>query len=176
LHRRTRIVAVRDVSERVARLYPFFIVGPVLRPEFRADTLYWTVALFTSSASYPLADRREIWGRSMTYFHRAGTALVNARTGRVYAAMDLPAEPVAAGWMRKFQTAAAERAAQSVQHALSISSAGSADLAAQPSDTSFRAEVIRLYESMHSALSAGDLRQFGLAYDSLGALVARVKK
>jgi hypothetical protein len=134
------------------------------------------VPLFTSSASYPLADSREIWGRSATYFHRAGTALVNARTGRVYAALDMPPEPVAAGWIAKFQTLEGQRAAQSVQHALTISSAVMGSGGVGPSDTSFRAKVIRLYDSMHSALSAGDLRQFGLAYDSLGALVGRMKK
>lgn len=176
LHRRTRIVTVRDVRERVQKLFPLFVAGPSLRPLFRADTLYWSVPLFTSSASYPLADRREIRGRSSTYFHRAGTALVNARTGRVYGALDIPPEPVTAGWIAKFETPEAQRKAQSVQHTLTISSAAMTSEAVTASDTSFRARVVRLYDSMHSALSAGDLRKFGLAYDSLGVLVGSVKK
>jgi uncharacterized membrane protein (UPF0182 family) len=176
VRRRARIVTVRDVRERVEKLHPFFLVGPTLRPLFRGDTLYWGAALFTASASYPLADKREIWGEGATYFHRAGTALVNARTGRVYAALDIPPEPVAAGWIRKFETPEGLRTAQAVYHSLSISSAGMGGGQVTLSDTSFRAKVIRLYDSMHAALSAGDLRQFGLAYDSLGALVGRVKK
>lgn len=176
LHRRTRIVTVRDVRERVEKLFPFFIVGPALRPLFRTDTLYWSVPLFISSASFPLADSREIWGLRATYFHRAGSALVNARTGRVYAALDMPPEPVTAGWIAKFSPPEALRKAQSVQHALTISSGTMKSDEVGASDTSFRAKVIRLYDSMHSSLSAGDLRQFGLALDSLGALVGRVTK
>ncbi|MBA3646008.1 MAG: UPF0182 family protein [Gemmatimonadaceae bacterium] len=176
LHRRTRIVRVRDVRERVAALYPFFAIGPTLRPLFRGDTLYWSAPLFTSSHSYPLSDRREIWGERVTYFHRTGTALVNARTGRVYAALDIPPEPVAAGWVRKFENAESLKRARDVQRALFVSNSRLGVSGAAMSDTSFRARVIRFYDSMHSALSAGDLRRFGLAYDSLGALVGRVKK
>jgi hypothetical protein len=33
--------------------------------------------------------------------------------------------------------------------------------------------VLRLYGRMRSALAAGDLKAFGAAYDSLGAVVGR---
>jgi hypothetical protein len=41
------------------------------------------------------------------------------------------------------------------------------------SDAAFRAGVTRLYARMRSALSAGDLKAFGIAYDSLGAIVQK---
>lgn len=175
LRGRSRIVSVRDVRERIGRLYPLFTIGPSLRPLYRADTLYWAAALYSSSASYPLAERRDIWGESRSYLHRAGTALVNARTGRVYGSIDIPPEPVAAGWIRKFGSARSLADAQAVQHALSMSTGISAG---EPGsgDTSFRAQVSRLYWRMRSALTAGDLRAFGLAYDSLGALVRESEK
>jgi uncharacterized membrane protein (UPF0182 family) len=176
LHRRARIVTVRGVRERVARLYPLFYVGAQPRPLFRADTLYWSVPLYTASNSYPLAEHREVAGEQRSYFHRAGTALVNARTGRVFGALDIPPEPVAAGWIRKFESPQSLVRAQLVQRALSMSSLDSRSPPVSASDTSFRASVIRLYDRMHSALSAGDLRGFGLAYDSLGTLVGRTHK
>lgn len=171
-----RIVSVRDVGERIRRLYPLLAVGPPLRPFYRADTLYWAAALYSSSASYPLAERREIWGESRSYLHRAGTALVNARTGRVYGSIDIPPEPIAAGWIRKFGSARSLADAQAVQHALSMSTAGISAGTRGSGDTAFRAEVSRLYERMRFALAAGDLRAFGRAYDSLGALVRKSEK
>ncbi|MEO5903296.1 MAG: hypothetical protein ABIQ55_04725, partial [Gemmatimonadaceae bacterium] len=41
------------------------------------------------------------------------------------------------------------------------------------SDAAFRANVTRFYARMRGALSAGDLKAFGLAYDSLGAIVGK---
>jgi uncharacterized membrane protein (UPF0182 family) len=176
VRRRARIVAIRDVRERIGMLYPFFYVGRSLRPLYKADTLFWTAALYTSSADYPLAERREISGETRSYFHRSGTAIVNARTGRVFAAIDLPPEPVAAGWIRSFEPAGALEAAQSLQHSLSMNTTGIAGGEAGGSDTTFRARVVHLYDRMRTALSAGDLRGFGLAYDSLGALVGSTHK
>jgi len=39
-------------------------------------------------------------------------------------------------------------------------------------DSTFRATVTRLYNRMRAALAAADLKAFGIAYDSLGAIVA----
>ena len=38
-------------------------------------------------------------------------------------------------------------------------------------DSTFRAAVTRLYNRMRAALAASDLKAFGIAYDSLGALI-----
>lgn len=176
LRGRARIVAVRDVRERIGRLYPLFYVGRSLKPMYRADTLYWSAPLYTSSPDYPLSERREISGEARSYFHRSGTALVNARTGRVFAAIDVPPEPVAAGWIRRFEPPSTLAAAKDVQHSLTMNTAGDSREQVSASDTTFRAGVTRLYDRMRSALSAGDLRGFGLAYDSLGALVGSTRK
>lgn len=176
LHRRARIVTVRDVRERVATLYPLFFVAPSPRPLFRADTLFWSVPLYSASNDYPLADKRPISGVARSYFHRAGTALVNARTGRVFGALDVPAEPVAAAWIKNLESPRQLAAAQAVQRALSVNTVPNRPLDAARADTTFRSHVIQLYDRMRSSLSAGDLRGFGIAYDSLGALVGRTRK
>jgi uncharacterized membrane protein (UPF0182 family) len=176
LRRRARIVTLRDVRERVATLYPLFFVGPSPRPLFRADTLFWSVPLYSASNDYPLADKRPISGIARSYFHRAGTALVNARTGRVFGALDVPAEPVAAAWIKNLETPSEISAAQTVQRALSVNTVPNLPLGATAADTTFRSQVIQLYDRMRSALSAGDLRGFGTAYDSFGALVGRTRK
>jgi hypothetical protein len=46
------------------------------------------------------------------------------------------------------------------------------DSATAVSDSSFRAAVTRLYNRMRAALAGADLKAFGVAYDSLGALIA----
>jgi hypothetical protein len=38
-------------------------------------------------------------------------------------------------------------------------------------DSTFRSAVTRLYNRMRAALAAADLKAFGIAYDSLGALI-----
>jgi hypothetical protein len=43
------------------------------------------------------------------------------------------------------------------------------------SDAAFRAAVTRLYNRMRAALAAANLKEFGIAYDSLGALIASPK-
>jgi hypothetical protein len=40
-------------------------------------------------------------------------------------------------------------------------------------DSAFRANVTRLYLRMRGALVAGDLKSFGIAYDSLGLVIGR---
>ena len=46
-----------------------------------------------------------------------------------------------------------------------------ADSSSAPGDSTFRAAVTRLYNRMRAALAAADLKAFGAAYDSLGALI-----
>ena len=43
-------------------------------------------------------------------------------------------------------------------------------------DSTFRTAVTRLYNRMRAALAAADLKAFGFAYDSLGALISPVRK
>ena len=46
------------------------------------------------------------------------------------------------------------------------------ELRLSTSDSAFRAAVTRLYNRMRAALAAANLKEFGIAYDSLGALIA----
>jgi len=43
-------------------------------------------------------------------------------------------------------------------------------------DSAFRATVTRLYNRMRAALAAANLKEFGTAFDSLGALIAPARK
>ena len=175
--RRTRLVALRDVRERVHALMPVFAQSNNVEPRFHADTLYWTVELYTTSADYPLSQRYSLAGEERSYFRHAGTALVNARTARVMVATVSDPDPIARAWITAFPNASDYRAPGIM-----------ADLTASPwqpvtaeqgmlsSDSTFKADVIRLYNRMRAALAASDLRAFGIAYDSLGALITMHQK
>jgi uncharacterized membrane protein (UPF0182 family) len=49
--RRSRLVTVRDVRERVHSLAPIFAQGTMVEPLFHADTLYWKLELYSASAT-----------------------------------------------------------------------------------------------------------------------------
>lgn len=171
--RRARLVSVRDVRNRVSAVAPVFAQGTALRPFFHADTLYWRLELYTSSTTYPLSSRRVIASEERGYFHHAATALVSARTGKVMLATDQARDPFADAWLNAFSHSADIRAPGILRQ-----------LTAQPwaalptespltaGDSTFRAAVTRLYNSMRASLTAADLAAFGLAYDSLGMLLA----
>ena len=53
---------------------------------------------------------------------------------------------------------------------------GQAESHLATSDSAFRASVTRFYNRMRAALAAANLKDFGIAYDSLGALVAPKRK
>jgi Uncharacterized conserved protein len=175
LKRRTRIVRVRDLRERVKRIFPLFDPGPVASPTFRADTLFWTVPLYSSSDSYPLSEHREVFGEYRSYVHRVGTVMVNGRTGRIWAALDSPLEPVVAAWSRHFLRPETLAEAKMIQRSLEVGTTNTAG-AVTPADTTVRSEIARLYQKMRSALSAGDSLSFSAAFDSLGSLVERGRK
>ena len=43
-------------------------------------------------------------------------------------------------------------------------------------DSAFRSSVTRLYNRMRAALAAANLRDFGIAFDSLGTLIGHSRK
>src|SRR5207248_5415547 len=69
VHRRARIVSVRDLRDRVTRLYPLFTAGSHPGPLYRGDTLYWSLPLYVSSATSPLSEKMEVSGEAVSYFH-----------------------------------------------------------------------------------------------------------
>jgi uncharacterized membrane protein (UPF0182 family) len=170
--RRARLVTTRDVRNRLRALAPLFVQGSMVEPMFHADTLYWKLELYSASSNYPLSQHYVLGGEDRNYFRHAATSLVNARTARVMIAADAAPDPISKAWMTAFPNAADYRAPGIARE---LTATPWSPVAAQPSasgnDSTFRAAVTRLYNQMRAALAAADLKAFGIAYDSLGALI-----
>jgi uncharacterized membrane protein (UPF0182 family) len=175
--RRARIVTVRDLRSRVRALAPVFTQGTMIEPMFHADTLYWKLELYTASADYPLSRHVVLAGEERSYFRHAATALVNARTARVSIAADPAPDPIAQAWMTAFPNSSDYRA-PSVMRELTATPWEPVNPGEKPGpeDSTFRAAVTRLYNRMRAALAASDLKAFGIAYDSLGALIGATRR
>lgn len=171
---RARIVTVRDVRRRVAALAPVFAQGNTASPLFHADTLYWKLELYSASSEYPLSEARTIAGADRNYFRHAATALVNGRTARVSFAAVANPDPLARAWIRSFPHASDYRATTVARRltAAPWDPAGT-EPGTTSSDSTFRADVTRVYNLMRAALAAGNLAAFSAAYDSLGVLLGR---
>lgn len=110
-HPRPRIVLHADVRDRLHALAPFFAQGRAIRAIAVADTIFWTLDLYSASATYPLSRRVRIDGSDWSYFRHAATAVVHASTGRVMIAADSVLDPVARTWMSRFPALFSPRAA-----------------------------------------------------------------
>jgi uncharacterized membrane protein (UPF0182 family) len=96
-----RLVAYRDVRERVARLAPVLVQGDEVQPILHDGALLWALNLYSASAHYPLSRRLMLVGEGRSYFHFAATALVDASTGRVrIVPVDRP-DAVAQSWFNR---------------------------------------------------------------------------
>jgi uncharacterized membrane protein (UPF0182 family) len=171
--RRARLITVRDLRSRIRALAPIFAQGAMVAPMFHADTLYWMVQLYSASSNYPLSQHFNLAGEERSYFKPAATALANARTARVMIAADPSPDPIAQAWMTAFPNSADYRAS-GIARELTVTpwEAVTTQLSPTTSDSTFRASVTRLYNRMRAALAAADLKAFGIAYDSLGVLIA----
>ena len=91
-------------------------------------------------------------------------------------AADPSPDPISLAWMTRFPNAADYRAPGIARELTTTpwEPVGSAPLAGN--DSAFRAAVTRLYNRMRAALAAANLREFGIAYDSLGALITPARK
>ena len=175
--RRARLIAVRDVRSRIRAVAPVFSQGSMVEPLFRADTLYWKLELYSASSNYPLSQHYVLAGEERSYFKHAATALVNARTGRVMIAADPSPDPMSAAWMSAFPNSADYRAPGIVRELTTNPwEPVPSESPTSTSDSAFRAAVTRLYNQMRAALAAANLKEFGIAYDSLGALIAPSRK
>jgi uncharacterized membrane protein (UPF0182 family) len=175
--RRARLITVRDVRNRIRLLAPIFAQGSMVAPMFHADTLYWTLELYSASSNYPLSQHYVLAGEERSYFKHAATALVNARTARVMIAADPSPDPISLAWITSFPNAADYRAPGIARELTSTPWApvpsGSSLVSG---DSTFRATVTRYYSRMRAALTSANLKEFGIAFDSLGALVASRRK
>ncbi|HVS60928.1 MAG TPA: UPF0182 family protein [Gemmatimonadaceae bacterium] len=170
--RRARLITIRDVRNRVRKVAPIFTQGSMVEPMFHADTLYWKLELYSASSNYPLSQHFVLAGEERSYFGHAATALVNARTARVMIAADPTPDPISQAWMTAFPNSADYRAPGIARE---LTTTPWEPVSAEPgltTDSTFRAAVTRLYNRMRAALAAADLKAFGIAYDSLGALIA----
>ena len=174
--RRARLVTNRDARNRIRALAPVFAQGSMVEPMFRADTLYWKLELYSASSNYPLSQHYVLAGEERSYFRHAATALVNARTARVTIAADPSPDPISLSWMAAFPNSADFRAPGIVRDLTTTPWEPVPSVPLAASDSAFRAEVTRLYNRMRAALAAANLREFGIAYDSLGALIGRSRK
>jgi uncharacterized membrane protein (UPF0182 family) len=174
--RRARLVTVRDVRSRIRALAPVFAQGSMVEPMFHADTLYWKLELYSASSNYPLSQHYILAGEERSYFRHAATALVNARTARVMIAADPSPDPISLAWMTEFPNSADYRAPGIARELTTIPWS---PIPAEPvvaGDAAFRAAVTRLYNRMRAALASANLKDFGIAYDSLGALISPPRK
>jgi uncharacterized membrane protein (UPF0182 family) len=170
--RRARLVPVRDIRTRIRALAPIFAQGSAVEPVFHADTLYWKLELYSASADFPLSQRYVLAGEERSYFRHAGTALANARTARVMIAADPAPDPIALAWMTAYPNASDYRAPGVARELTPTPWAPvTAENTSVANDSTFRSAVTRLYNRMRAALAASDLKAFGIAYDSLGALI-----
>jgi len=172
--RRARLVTGRDVRNRVKALAPAFAQGSMVEPMFHADTLYWKLELYSASSNYPLSQHYVLAGEERSYFKHAATALVNARTARVMIAADPSPDPISVAWMTAFPNSSDYRAPGIARDLTTTPWVPvSSESPLSPSDSTFRAAVTRLYNRMRAALAAANLKEFGIAFDSLGTLIAR---
>jgi uncharacterized protein len=92
-------VPFRDVRERVEQLAPVFAQGSNVLPLLHDGKLYWTLELYSASEGYPLSQQWFLAGAVRSYFRHAGTALIDAATGRVRIITVRQPDPIAKSWM-----------------------------------------------------------------------------
>lgn len=174
--RRARLVTNRDARSRIRALAPVFAQGSMVEPMFHADTLYWKLELYSASANYPLSQHYVLAGEERSYFRHAATALVNARTARVMIAADPSPDPISLAWMTAFPNSADYRAPGVVSDLTTTPWQPVASVPLAVGDSAFRTTVTRLYNRMRASLAAANLKEFGIAFDSLGTLIGHGRK
>jgi hypothetical protein len=154
---------------------PVYAQGSQVLPAYLGDTLTWVLELYSASSTYPLSKHYVLAGEERSYFRHSGTALINSMTGRMTVVPAPSADAIAIAWRARFPANIRAGSADLLDELTATPrvAAGKAALAESPTDAAFRAEVTRLYLRMRGALAAGDLKAFGAAYDSLGALIVR---
>ena len=165
----------RDVRDRVNALFPVFAQGSRVIPAYLGDTLTWVLELYSASNTYPLSRHVTLAGRERTYFRHSATSLINAMTGRVTIVPAPSADPIASAWRTRFPENI-RAGAPDILDELTATPRPPVNLSlpiASGTDSAFRANVTRMYLRMRGALAGGDLKAFGIAYDSLGMIIGR---
>jgi hypothetical protein len=90
-------------------------------------------------------------------------------------AADPNPDPISAAWTTAYPSSADYRAPGIARELTTAPWEPVPPESGQTIDSTFRASVTRLYNRMRAALAAADLKAFGIAYDSLGALIGSHK-
>jgi len=98
---RPTLISRRDIRERVGVLVPFFVQGRAVEPLLVADSLYWSLDLYSASSMYPLSRHMTIAGDERSYFRHAAVAIVQASTGDISIVPDSVLDPIATSWVRR---------------------------------------------------------------------------
>lgn len=99
----TPVVVLRpSVHPRIRAAAPFLSVGEGATPAVVADTLFWVVAVYATSDSYPMSQPTSALGRRYRYLHPAGHAVVNSVTGSVRVLAVVDPEPILQVWIDRF--------------------------------------------------------------------------
>jgi len=75
--------------------------GEDIQPILHDGALLWALNLYSASAHYPLSQRWILAGAERSYFRLAGTALVDAATGRVRIVPAERLDPIARSWFAR---------------------------------------------------------------------------
>jgi uncharacterized membrane protein (UPF0182 family) len=143
---RPTIVRHRDVRDRLRAIAPFFVQGSEVLPLIAGDSLIWTVELYSASSSYPLSERFVLLGEERGYLQHAGTALVDAMSGRIELVLDANPDPVSASWARRFPAlfTTAEALPEAVRAALPPASDGALAQALAFASAGFRGDSLEV--------------------------------
>lgn len=98
---RPTIVSHRDIRDRIDRLTPFFVQGRRIDPVLIGDSLYWSVDLYSASATYPLSRHSMLLGEDRNYLRHAAVAVVQASTGDISVVPDSILDPIATTWVHR---------------------------------------------------------------------------
>ncbi len=165
------LVRMRDVRDRVRDLAPMFAQSRSMGAVPTAGGVLWIVDLYSTSETYPLSAPRTAGPGRITYRHHAGTAYVSAGTAATLIVPDQVLDPIARAW---FDAHPGPYLTSSLPVSMTAPPAVPARPPNQPADSvsGFHADVSRIYARMRAALDSSDLRAFGVAFDSLGIIVA----
>jgi uncharacterized membrane protein (UPF0182 family) len=156
-----RVVLRRDLRERIARLAPFFVQGASVTPAVSRDTLFWSVHLYSASATYPVSRPTPVGAPGLRYLHHAGVAVVNAFSGRVTLVADALPDPIARSWLKALPGSFArwEDVPAEVRRALPPPVEGALAQAAAYAEFGERGEELPLPRSLR--IPAGDTTDVG---------------
>lgn len=94
----SRILLHRDVHDRLHRLAPFITWDANAVPLTSDGHIEFVVDGYTTSSSYPFAQRFDLGGTSINYARAAVRATINAFSGEVRLYLVDPDDPIARAW------------------------------------------------------------------------------